>query len=459
MYASVISLILLGIALAWTALNKSGIAPYTWYVSLVLIGLSLVSFWSATLWPKARRILPPSLPAWLIWTIRCLGLYLVFQAIPLPLALLSILSPARADFTRALSPVIGSVTAAPISVDLAAHILWALTLCGCAAVFFVVRALTFRMQNRILLSIVPVLAVAIFEAILGLLQVAGGAEEAVGSYNSRDHYCCILEMTLPLAIAFGVLFFNRRTDTVSIWPALQASACWFSAALLVLGVLFSLSRAGWIDSLAALLVLATLILFPRTPSTAWRLGILSGIVILAFGVFLIASPGAMLGRLAITLTKDSNGRLYIWQELLPLTKEFRWFGAGLMGFDPVFLKYQAFINNKRIDFAHNDFLQYLIELGIVGFLPLLLSLGGVVWPMAKYCWEAKSSSATLTELRLLLTGCLAGLAALFLHSLVDFNLYVPANMFAFAWILGFGSALAALMSLKMQSREDSRPIA
>jgi len=438
MYASIIALVLLGLALAWTALNKSGIPAADWYVALILIGMAWISFWS-----RARRVMCPALPGRIVWTVRGILIYLIFQAIPLPLGVLGVLSPRRAELTRALIPILGPISSAPISVDPAAHILWLVTIAGCVAAFFLVRDLTFRLQNRVFVAILPLLLVATLEALLGLFQIAGGAEQAIGSYNSRDHYCCILEMTLPLAITFGLVFYNTKTLMPSIWPAVRAGGCWIVAGLLFLGIVFSLSRAGWIDCLVSLLVLAILILFPRTPSTGWRIGILAGGLLAACALLLIASPGAMLGRLAGTVDADSNGRIYIWQELVPLTREFRWFGAGLMGFDPVFLKYQAFVNAKRIDFAHNDFLQYLIEMGILGFLPLMACLGAVVWPIARTSW-----SPTRDQTRLLLVGCVGGIAALFLHSLVDFNLYIPANMFAFAWILGFGSGLTAVFATK-----------
>jgi O-antigen ligase len=443
MYASIAALTLLGLALAWTALNKSGVLAADWYVSLILIGLGCCAFWV-----RPRRVMCPPLARWVMWTVRGILAYLIFQALPLPLAVLGVLSPARAQLTRSLEPVLGAVSFAPISVDPAAHVLWLLTMAGCAVVFFVVRDLTFRLQNRLFLALLPLLVVATFEALLGLIQIAGGAEQAIGSYNSRDHYCCILEMTLPLAITLGLVSLHQKPALPSVWPALKAGGCWLVAALLFLGIVFSLSRAGWIDSLVSLLILAILILFPRTPSTGWRIGILAGVVLLAFALLLIASPGAMLGRLAGSLDAESNGRIYIWQELVPLTHEFRWFGTGLMGFDPVFLKYQAFVNAKRIDFAHNDFLQYLIEMGLIGFLPLLAVLAAIVWPMVQRSWTAASESPNAGEIRLLLTGCVAGLGALFLHSLVDFNLYIPANMLAFAWIFGFGSGLASIFGLK-----------
>jgi O-antigen ligase len=160
----------------------------------------------------------------------------------------------------------------------------------------------------------------------------------------------------------------------------------------------------------------------------------------------------MLNRLVATLTPDSEGRIYIWRELTPLIRQFRWFGTGLMGFDPVFLKYQAIVNAKRIDFAHNDFLQYLIEMGLLGFVPLLLSLGTIIGPVLKCSWPSRNHPGAMSEIRVLFIGCTAGLCALFAHSLVDFNLYIPANVFAFAWILGFGSGLVAISDVKAESR-------
>ena len=240
MYSSVLAVVILGFALAWTALNKSGIPAFDWYVSLIFIGLASIAFWH-----KSRKLICPALPAWLIWTIRGLILYLIFQAIPLPIAVLQVLSPARAELTRSLAGIAGPVSAAPISVDPAAHVLWFLNVAGCATVFFLARDLTFRFQSKLFLAVLPLVLVSTFEALLGLLQVAGGAEQAIGSYNSRDHYCCILELTMPLTLAFGLFFFGRRSDNTSLWSTLKAIGCWLSAALLTLGILFSLSRAGW----------------------------------------------------------------------------------------------------------------------------------------------------------------------------------------------------------------------
>jgi O-antigen ligase len=432
MYSAIAALTLLGFALAWTVLNRAGSNSFDLYISLIAIGLAYVTFWF-----RPRRIICPPLPNWLTWLIRGVLLYLVFQAIPLPMPILALLSPARAELTRALTPIAGPVTFAPISIDPAAHVRWLLTIAASTAVFFLVRNVTFRLQNRLFAAFLPVVLVAALEAALGLLQIAGGAQQATGSYNNRDHYCCILELTLPVTVAFGLLFFAQRSELPTLLPVLKAIACWLIATLLTLGILFSLSRAGWIDSVLALLLLSIFILFPRTRSQGWRLGIFAALLLLVFAIFLAASPGEMITRLASTMTTNGEGRIYIWRQLVPLTRDFRWFGAGLLGFGPAFLKYQDFVNSKTIEFAHNDFLQYLIEMGLIGFAVLMTSLAGIIWPIARASWLSRSDK------RVLLAGCLAGLFAMFVHSLVDFNLYVSPNMLTFAWILGFGSSLSA----------------
>jgi O-antigen ligase len=443
MYAAIIALIFLGIGFAWATLNKSGIPAFDWYVSLVFIGLAFVAFWS-----RPRRLLSPAFPGWLKWTAVGLLLYLIFQAVPLPLAVLNLLSPDRAEMARSLVPVTGPISAAPICVDVAADILWFLTLAGCAAAFFLIRDISFRLQNRLFFAVLPLLVVAACEALLGLVQVAGGAEQAIGSYNNRDHYSCILELTLPVSIAQGLFFFARRSETTSIWPVLQANACWLISLLLTVAILFSLSRAGWFDSFISLLVIVVLLVFPAVRSGGWRLGILGGSILLFLAVLLFASPDAMLTRLVSTLTPDSEARVHIWRELVPLASQFRWFGTGLMGFGPTFLKYQSVINSKTIEFAHNDFLQYLIEMGVIGFVALMACLAGIIWPIAKAAWPSDIDLGASAENRVLTIGCVASFSALFAHSLADFNLYVPANVFAFAWIMGFGSALGAVSAAK-----------
>jgi O-antigen ligase len=106
----------------------------------------------------------------------------------------------------------------------------------------------------------------------------------------------------------------------------------------------------------------------------------------------------------------------------------------LGGYESNFLKFQAIAYASRVRFAHNDYLQALAELGLVGFAILLAGIYGVSAQIFK-------GIARLVEpdRRLLVIACGASVVAILLHSLVDFNLHIPANAMTLAWIAGVGS--------------------
>jgi O-antigen ligase len=84
-----------------------------------------------------------------------------------------------------------------------------------------------------------------------------------------------------------------------------------------------------------------------------------------------------------------------------------------------------------VDYAHNDYLQVLAELGIFGFVSGLCFVFRVIQKTLRGAVYATSIDA-----RYISIACVASLTAILLHSLVDFNLYVPANGLVVAWIIG-----------------------
>jgi O-antigen ligase len=87
------------------------------------------------------------------------------------------------------------------------------------------------------------------------------------------------------------------------------------------------------------------------------------------------------------------------------------------------------------DYAHNDYLQSLAELGLVGFLIVATLIAAVLFQGIR----AAVRHAT-PDGRALATACVASIAAILLHSMVDFNLYIPANALVLAWISAIASA-------------------
>jgi len=93
------------------------------------------------------------------------------------------------------------------------------------------------------------------------------------------------------------------------------------------------------------------------------------------------------------------------------------------------------------DFAHNDYLQLLAELGLVGFAigaALALSVVRIALRGALKCADPQA--------RYFAVACIGALFAIGLHSLADFNLYIPANAMLLAWIAGMTVAVESWAS-------------
>jgi O-antigen ligase len=73
-----------------------------------------------------------------------------------------------------------------------------------------------------------------------------------------------------------------------------------------------------------------------------------------------------------------------------------------------------------IDSAHNDYLQYLAELGAPAFLVGVLFMLGVFRQAIR-----SGMNEPLSDRRYVALACAGSFAAILLHSFVDFNLYIP----------------------------------
>lgn len=437
MVGPLVTLLLVSFALAWSVVLKAGIAPSDWDVTLLVLGCTCTAYWLFT-----RRIhRAPPLKPWLRWLLFLFPAYLVFQLIPFHAGMLQILSPARASLLRDLAPLAPGLNSAPLSVNPPSAVLNLFTMLGYIVTFLLVREVGWRFSARPWTPVVPLIAVAVFEAGLGIFQVFTGwpSASATGTYMSRDHFAGLLEMILPFVTLLGVVILrNKKNSRFATSSALKACAIWAIAAAVLLAIIYSLSRMGFLVTLCALFTVGALTMRPRLRSRAWRWSSLGAVAAGVALMFVFFSPNQLIERFAdISSTEkiSADTRLSLWKETMPLISEYRFFGCGLGGFESVFLKYQAVANNFKVEFAHNDYLQYLAELGIVGFSILAAILGGLLIQIFRKATEFGDERR-----RLLLVACVGAFVAILLHSFVDFNMYIPANGMTLAWIAGLGSA-------------------
>ena len=105
-------------------------------------------------------------------------------------------------------------------------------------------------------------------------------------------------------------------------------------------------------------------------------------------------------------------------------------------YESCFLPYKTVLAANTVDFAHNDYLQVAAELGLPA-LAMLLMLTALAYGSALRA-TAPDRAATAPDGagRYLAIACVGSLTAILLHSLVDFNLYIPANGMLAVWVAG-----------------------
>jgi O-antigen ligase len=100
------------------------------------------------------------------------------------------------------------------------------------------------------------------------------------------------------------------------------------------------------------------------------------------------------------------------------------------------MRFKVFEPLVTDDFAHNDYLQLLAELGVVGFAIGATLAFSVVRMAVRRAVGSRDPGA-----RYFAVASAGALAAILLHSLADFNLYIPANAMLLAWIAGMTAGL------------------
>jgi putative inorganic carbon (HCO3(-)) transporter len=130
---------------------------------------------------------------------------------------------------------------------------------------------------------------------------------------------------------------------------------------------------------------------------------------------------------------STDFRLGFWRDSLPLLADYAVTGCGLGAFESVYPRYQRTGAEYRIEYMHNDILQSLVELGVPVFLIGVWLTSSLMARMSRAIWFGAEARD-----RFISIACICSSGGMLLHSLVDFNLHVPANAMTLSWILGLG---------------------
>ena len=303
-------------------------------------------------------------------------------------------------------------------------------------------------------------ALGAFEALYGLVQYLTGwqrifgyvkkynLEEATGTYINRNHFAGFLEMVIPFGVAL-VLYENAKLPRkvsrgqntlikrVLGGRKLSRIGLWLLAAtVMVAGLFFSLSRMGVISAVASLAVMAAFSGFQR------KAGLWVAAAIMACGIILVLWMGAgpALGRFGMISEEYASAdesRWSLWKDTARLIGGHPLLGSGLGTFPVAFTRVQSTFLGQFVNHAHNDYLELASDLGIPAAALFFGSTGALLVRVAR-----KAASSEVSFERAMALGCLGSIAAILLHSLTDFNLYIPANVLVFSLILGLASSIS-----------------
>jgi len=101
------------------------------------------------------------------------------------------------------------------------------------------------------------------------------------------------------------------------------------------------------------------------------------------------------------------------------------FGTGPGTFATVFTQYQPSGFVSRYFMAHNDYLHFTSEVGVL-LIPIVIWM--IIALYRKGFMKLKNPSRLVRGTSL---GALSGITALLVHSISDFNLHIPANALLF----------------------------
>ena len=262
-------------------------------------------------------------------------------------------------------------------------------------------------------------------------QVSPYPGRASGTFISPNNLAGFLELLLPLAVAFLLVGKVNIVTRILLGYATLA---------LGLGLAATFSRGGWLAAATGLVLLLGILLGHRNHRLK---AVILLFALLAGGGFFVSkylaqTPGYM-RRVAepkaegpgVLQLDSSDSRIEMWRAAAQMWRNHFWFGVGPAHYDYRFREYRPETLQQRPDRAHNDYLNLLADWGAAGGLVVFAGMGVFIWCLFK-TWphvrrqENDFGSGQSNRFAFFL-GAVGGLGALAVHSLMDFNLHVPAN--------------------------------
>jgi len=303
-------------------------------------------------------------------------------------------------------------------------------------------ALVFSLYGAVLASFSLIYGISANGKLYWLRQPCCGGS-IYGPYVNHNHYAGLMELLIPIPLVISMTHLVHEKERLAAGVA---------AAIMVGTVFLSGSRGGMIAILVELIAFA-IVVFRKQKGIRIAISAVAFVVVL---VSLLAWLGGkeLTSRVSSISTEAhseiSGGvRLSIDRDGLKMFRHKPILGWGLGTFPVVYPQFRSFYTNFFVNEAHNDYLQLLAEMGLVGFgLMIWFVVLGYRRALRKIKnWNSDVSCATTLA-------CTLGFTGILVHSFFDFNLQIPANAALFYVFCSIAAAPPLL-----QRSKKRRPVA
>ncbi len=257
------------------------------------------------------------------------------------------------------------------------------------------------------------------------------AGHLISTYGNRNHLTGYLEMALPLSL--GLILTGYRGVRLFLLIVLSA--------LLLLVLILAFSRGGWVSGSLGLIFMGLVLMTSQYFNKKKVLvAVIGGGFIL---IMIVLSSTAMVERFLTLGEMDkgsSAGRIKIWGAVVEMIEDYPVLGIGPGNFSTVFTQYLPPAENRHF-YAHNDYIQSAAEIGLISIVIIAWMIAAVYRRGFK---KLKNQSRLVRGVTI---GALSGITAILVHSMLDFNLHIPANALLFTVLVAL-----AVCPLPMDNR-------
>ena len=430
----------------------------------LIVGLAVTAL--AYAWQLRSRVLYlPSLALWPMAGLFALG---ALQLVPLPPPVHALLAPGSHAIWHPSTPAAASFLEAaawrPVSVDPVAteESLAFAGMLGLLSLLAAPALAAHRVARRAALAVaLGGAAVGVFGVVTRTLfgpllygHIAVPTISPYGPFVNKNHFAGYVAMTALLAAGLcrGLKDDAARRAPDGDWRhgpraglVLAAGAASLAGAL---AVLVSLSRGGSLGLAAGagvfVLVSVLATRARRGSGHDRRLAVVFGLgLALLLVTALLILPAASKERLRSVSLSDASAsfRLTTWAGTLRMAARGPLVGYGLGSFEFAYPPFKTSLGEFQVQHPENAAMELVADGGLAALL------------LAAAAFRALASSATAGSRqrgeplrRGIVTGAFAGLAALLVQDLVDFNLHVPSNAFVFAFLAAVAAASSRRVS-------------